>query len=189
VKSFIKKILRESYGSEGKLFYHGSPYAFDKFEFEKIGSGDGLNKYGYGLYFSDNIETAVYYAKELSIGTLRATGLQLYTVKLFGLESFYEWENEMNEHVYNAVIHKLKAKGFHEDAEQIESEFEEYGTYWSLRNIYEYLTHSLGSPKETTEFLNLCGVNGVIAQSPAHDGNVYVAYSDDVIKIINVEKI
>ena len=37
---------------ESRNFYHGSPYAFDKFDMNKVGTGDGLNKYGFGLYFN-----------------------------------------------------------------------------------------------------------------------------------------
>lgn len=31
-------------------FYHGSQYEFDSFDMNKIGTGDGLNKYGNRSY-------------------------------------------------------------------------------------------------------------------------------------------
>lgn len=59
--SFINQLQEQLRPSE---FYHGSPYEFDKFNMSKVGSGDGLNKYGYGLYFADNEDLANYYASE-----------------------------------------------------------------------------------------------------------------------------
>lgn len=34
--------------------YHGSPYSFEKFETSKIGTGEGAQAYGHGLYFAEN---------------------------------------------------------------------------------------------------------------------------------------
>lgn len=34
--------------------YHGSPHDFDKFALEKIGTGEGAQAYGHGLYFAEN---------------------------------------------------------------------------------------------------------------------------------------
>ncbi len=41
--------------------YHGSPYDFDKFDMSKIGTGEGAQAYGHGLYFAENPETALAY--------------------------------------------------------------------------------------------------------------------------------
>lgn len=46
--------------------YHGSPYDFDKFDDSKIGSGEGAQAYGSGLYFAENPETAKSYQKNLA---------------------------------------------------------------------------------------------------------------------------
>jgi hypothetical protein len=34
--------------------YHGSPYDFDRFDVTKIGTGEGAQAYGHGLYFAEN---------------------------------------------------------------------------------------------------------------------------------------
>ena len=34
--------------------YHGSPHDFDKFDLSKIGTGEGAQAYGHGLYFAEN---------------------------------------------------------------------------------------------------------------------------------------
>lgn len=49
---------------EGELFskaYHGTPHEVDKFDTEKIGTGEGAQAYGYGLYFADSKEVAEFY--------------------------------------------------------------------------------------------------------------------------------
>lgn len=45
--------------------YHGSPHDFDKFSLHKIGTGEGAQAYGYGLYFASAREVADYYRKSL----------------------------------------------------------------------------------------------------------------------------
>ena len=34
--------------------YHGSPYDFERFDLSKIGTGEGAQAYGHGLYFAEN---------------------------------------------------------------------------------------------------------------------------------------
>jgi hypothetical protein len=46
--------------------YHGSPYDFDKFDMSKIGTGEGAQVYGHGLYFADNELTADWYRRSIS---------------------------------------------------------------------------------------------------------------------------
>jgi hypothetical protein len=46
--------------------YHGSPFLFDKFALEKIGTGEGAQAYGHGLYFAENPEVARAYRDTLS---------------------------------------------------------------------------------------------------------------------------
>jgi hypothetical protein len=50
----------------GKIVYHGSPHVFDKFDMSKIGTGEGAQAYGHGLYFADSKGVADSYRKELS---------------------------------------------------------------------------------------------------------------------------
>jgi hypothetical protein len=39
---------------EGIRAYHGSPHDFDRFDLNKIGTGEGAQAYGHGLYFAEN---------------------------------------------------------------------------------------------------------------------------------------
>jgi len=39
---------------QGIRAYHGSPHDFDKFDISKIGTGEGAQAFGHGLYFAEN---------------------------------------------------------------------------------------------------------------------------------------
>ena len=49
-----------------QLGYHGTPYLFDAFTLAHIGSGEGAQAHGWGLYFALNRRTAEDYARRLS---------------------------------------------------------------------------------------------------------------------------
>jgi hypothetical protein len=63
--------LSQAYDAAGDavrkvLAYHGTPHNFDRFDASKIGSGEGAQAYGYGMYFAGAEPTAESYRKALS---------------------------------------------------------------------------------------------------------------------------
>jgi N12 class adenine-specific DNA methylase len=46
--------------------WHGSPHKFDKFTTDKIGTGEGAQAFGWGLYFAGRREVAEHYREKLS---------------------------------------------------------------------------------------------------------------------------
>ena len=44
---------------KGIKAYHGSPHSFDRFSTESIGTGEGAQQYGRGLYFAENEKVAM----------------------------------------------------------------------------------------------------------------------------------
>jgi len=56
----VDRILR------GLRAYHGSPYKFDRFDLSKIGTGEGAQAYGHGLYFAGDENIARHYRDQLS---------------------------------------------------------------------------------------------------------------------------
>jgi hypothetical protein len=50
--------------------YHGSPHLFKKFRTDKIGTGEGAQAYGHGLYFAENPAVAREYRDRLASGQL-----------------------------------------------------------------------------------------------------------------------
>jgi len=60
--------LRQFAGDEfgGIKAFHGSPHSFDKFSMDAIGTGEGAQAYGHGLYFADSEGVAKSYRDTLS---------------------------------------------------------------------------------------------------------------------------
>lgn len=61
--------------------YHGSPHVFDKFALSAIGTGEGAQAHGWGLYFAGNKETAERYREKLSRGIPRPDDVLIYDGK------------------------------------------------------------------------------------------------------------
>jgi hypothetical protein len=51
--------------------YHGSPHSFDQFDMSKIGTGEGAQAYGHGLYFAGNEQTARNYRDVLGADAVK----------------------------------------------------------------------------------------------------------------------
>jgi hypothetical protein len=49
--------------TKGIRAYHGSPHDFDRFDMSKIGTGEGAQAYGHGLYFAENPQVADMYSR------------------------------------------------------------------------------------------------------------------------------
>lgn len=49
----------------GKIVFHGTPHDFDEFDTSKIGTGEGNQVYGHGLYFAENPKTGGFYRDAL----------------------------------------------------------------------------------------------------------------------------
>ena len=82
--------------------YHGSPYKFNNFSLDKIGTGEGAQAHGWGLYFAENKEVSERYRKNLS-GDIKISykgeqydieenfGNALYKIKKYGKDKAIEF--------------------------------------------------------------------------------------------------
>lgn len=66
-----QKIDSNRSGNQGDSYFqtnawHGSPHDFDKFMLDHIGTGEGNQSYGWGLYFAGSKEIAEFYKEALS---------------------------------------------------------------------------------------------------------------------------
>ena len=59
-------VFRVKTAPPGITAYHGSPHDFDKFDLSKIGTGEGAQAYGHGLYFAENEGVAKQYRDTLT---------------------------------------------------------------------------------------------------------------------------
>lgn len=61
----------------GMVAYHGTPHLFDKFDMSKVGTGEGAQMYGHGMYFAESPAVAKQYANELGT-TIGVNGKPLF---------------------------------------------------------------------------------------------------------------
>jgi hypothetical protein len=73
--------------------YHGSPHDFDRFSLDKIGTGEGAQAYGHGLYFADNEDVAKSYRDAM-------TGKGL---KIGAPAPDFPWSDEISAFAYRAA--------------------------------------------------------------------------------------
>ena len=65
----IALTLAEQVAQKRLKAYHGSPHDFDEFSTDNIGTGEGAQAYGHGLYFAEREGTAKTYRDALSADT------------------------------------------------------------------------------------------------------------------------
>lgn len=97
----------------GKTVWHGSPHTFDKFDLSKIGTGEGAQAYGHGLYFAESPDVAKQYRDELSRGWKQS----------------YEYKGKPVEKLYEDAVNK----GNYGDA-MLWEQVQLHGTKDSVRN-------------------------------------------------------
>jgi hypothetical protein len=109
------------------IAWHGSPHTFDKFSTEKIGTGEGAQAYGHGLYFAGKKEVAQFYKNKLSNPEVK------YTLDGKTLNSHFTEDEDLNYYdeasdyiiqkyppAVAAWLHVLLDEGMYEAKNQIE---------------------------------------------------------------------
>tara|TARA_Y100000401_G_scaffold114587_1_gene116882 strand:+ start:263 stop:1735 length:1473 start_codon:yes stop_codon:yes gene_type:complete len=62
----IAKVVPPTDKSDGIFAFHGSGADFDEFKLSKIGTGEGNQAFGYGLYFTESKDIAKFYKNAMS---------------------------------------------------------------------------------------------------------------------------
>ena len=155
-KKWIK--LNESIGKPLTL-YHGSFSDFDHFDLKYVLTGVGQADYGYGIYLSDNPETAREYS----------AGHYVYTAKITG-NKFLDSE------VISPVEARKIARDFYNYYLQTDYGKEAYAghenEFWDMEcqyiekadngvQVYNTISSILGSDKDASEYLNSKGYVGL----------------------------
>jgi hypothetical protein len=71
-------VLADAYNPAGMVVWHGSPHKFNKFDSSKIGTGEGAQAYGHGLYLAESPTVATEYKNRLG-STMAVDGKPLLT--------------------------------------------------------------------------------------------------------------
>jgi hypothetical protein len=106
--------------------YHGSPHKFDKFDISKIGTGEGHQAYGHGLYFAENEPVAKSYRDAL-------TDPDQFPLQFRGKPVDTVWNNEISDR-WKDVVGKLP-KGHEEDFQTVMGNLSQINDLDQLKHI------------------------------------------------------
>jgi len=117
--------------------WHGSPHRFDKFDASKIGTGEGAQAYGHGLYLAESPDVARSYQKALSgrvksanvgadvpLGDARGIAHEIATVHRGNVEEFIKSNRlhyALEESKASAIGNTNRAKVLREIADENEA--------------------------------------------------------------------
>jgi hypothetical protein len=172
--------------------FHGSPHTFDKFDMSKIGTGEGNQAYGRGLYFAENPKIALDYKKRLS----KDTPGELYEVNLrwpearettdpLGPQHFIDWDKPLIEQQGVAKILRSIAK----DKDYLPESIKKLPDYLTGKQSLELLGLSdkfsgVFLPTQLN-FKGIPGIKYLDASSRTKGGTSnYVIFDDQLAEII-----
>jgi hypothetical protein len=198
-----KTEIENKYGLNDAELKHGTPHDFNKFETEKIGTGEGAQAFGYGLYFTENSKIAKGYADKLSKDK---SGI-IYTVKIKNgkTNNWLEWREpiDASQAVELSKVLKSKKEKYNEYLNSIDDEkshtgaaenlFEdnvELDDYRPISNasLYNDLSDAFGQ-NEASKIMSEAGIDGVkykTRQGKGSDFN-YVVFNPKTITITKKE--
>ena len=156
--------------------WHGSPHDFDRFSTEHMGTGEGAQAFGWGLYFADRKGVAESYRKEG----------KLYQVDIApGDDKFLSWDKplyEQSDHVKDALRHM----GVDPEAER-DAKYPTTGA-----DLYAQLRRQLKGKEAASKALLAAGIEGnkyldansrgPSSENPSHN---YVVFNDNNVNITN----
>jgi hypothetical protein len=173
--------------------YHGTGHDFTKFLTEKVGTGEGIQKFGHGLYFTGSKKVAEYYAKETVLSS-KDNIIYLATLHKGYDPDYASWDEPMNHQQMQKTLTQAKKENWKED--DIEDLNEGFGLTEGYRDqpvntdsIYSLISSILGEDKQASEFLLRAGIDGIKYKSGTLSGIDdseffnYVVFDQDEITI------
>ena len=198
IRHAICSVLNESEGARLTL-YHGSPHDFIKFQTSNIGTGEGNQSFGYGLYFTENKGVAEYYAKTLS----GDKGGYVYEVSYQPKNGFISWLGGLDDEFKSKFSQFIKREGYEEmpikrllvngKIETKSAPIDEALDYFpNMSFFYRNLSLMAGGDKAASKLLFKCGYDGIVYPSNSlrindlnNHGDNYVLFSGDGVKLVN----
>ena len=182
------------------ILEHGTPHDFNKFELEKIGTGEGNQAFGYGLYFTENSRIAKSYAEKLSKDK---EGI-IYQVRIKDgrNKEWIEWRDALDDTQVERIANAVKGKK--EEYDKYLSETENNETHTGVAEqifnenisvderplqagaVYADLRDAFGS-QDATKIMQEAGIDGVKYKTRGGKGDDfnYVVFNPESIVIEN----
>lgn len=76
----MEAMVREPQEPAFQRVFHGTPHRFDRFSLDAIGTGEGAQAYGWGLYFAGRREVAEFYRDNVASGGVTYQGEEITTL-------------------------------------------------------------------------------------------------------------
>ena len=173
--------------------WHGTPHDFDGFDLGAIGTGEGAQAHGWGLYFAQNRKTSEVYRKRLS--GIEKRGF-LYEAEIPDNDVLLDEQKPFNEQPpkVRKSLEKL-VRGLTLDQLENWNDVRRLGKSKVIAEIMDALSESNGmniygtisdlaeGQKEASVLLNQYGIKG-ITYGGQEDGRCYVIFDDKAISII-----
>jgi hypothetical protein len=192
-------------GGLGIKAYHGSPHDFSAFDLSKIGTGEGAQAYGHGLYFADNPAVAETYkgTKPTNLSWWNPMNFvtpaevptnkgHMYEVDINADPAhFLDWDKPLSEqpHIQDALADKmlgeLPNRGIR-NLRRVNEEIEEVLGKKSGDTLYRQFSTN---PREASQALRDAGVPGIKyldqgSRSTGEGSRNYVVFNDKLIDIV-----
>jgi hypothetical protein len=143
----IAKVEPPTETQPGIIAFHGSGADFDEFKLEKIGTGEGNQAFGYGLYFSDSEDIGNFYKKTTSKNYTDLT--QKFMDQKIGDKSFGEYDIEIRDEIVEFVKNNDK-QGLIKFSKERKQRWDELSTDSS----YEFNDYAKNKANAYNEFIN-----------------------------------
>lgn len=156
---------------DGIIAYHGSPHSFDKFSMDKIGTGEGAQAYGHGLYFAEKEKVARGYRNALQDTIVIKDGAQIHSASAGQNRQVASGYTPQQTWVLNELASKFKPGGdsaalldeFMSDAQQQLAQHNSMPDHFLKNNLIK-------DAKERIDILSGFKKDGV---QFANDGSMY----------------
>lgn len=177
--------LRKQYNYQYyQAAWHGSPYDFDKFDLGAIGTGEGAQAHGWGLYFAKKKTVSKNYQKVLS-KRLGTTSPKLFKVEIPDEKTMLDEDKyfkEQNKDVVNKIVSAVNDL----DIDKRKALLEHYKTHpsYPVNKEYEKILGKIQEIKHEKEYITDALLNNVnkIKEKIARETAAEYGYNFDELK-------
>ena len=167
--------------------WHGSPHDFDTFDLGAIGTGEGNQAHGWGLYFAKKKSVSRNYQKELS-KRLGTTNPKLFKVEIPDEKTMLDEDKyfkEQNKDVVNKIVSAVNDLDI-DKRKSLLSYYKEHPAY-PVNKEYEKILGKIQSINQDREYITDALVNNVskIKEKIARETAAEYGYNFDELKADN----
>ena len=167
--------------------WHGSPHDFDTFDLGAIGTGEGNQAHGWGLYFAKKKSVSRNYQKELS-KRLGTTNPKLFKVEIPDEKTMLDEDKyfkEQNKDIINKIVSAVNNLEI-DKRKALLSHYKEHPSY-PVNKEYEKILGKIQSINQDREYITDALVNNVskIKEKIAREAATEYGYNFDELKADN----